>query len=184
LSTAVAAGHPATSAQGQGSPAPQLHRDWAHPFCTRTGLTAATSAGGSPLPHLHQDWAHHGHICAGTGLTPPTSAPGLGSRAAAASGQRRRRRSALTSPSLSAESASPTQASRCYHIACMQHCTMCIVQHPTYNTQNATRIVQHPNPEDQAQTQAPCQPSLRGLRRATVVAYTTVTSQPSVVTDP
>ena len=28
--------------------------------------------------HLSQDWAHPGHICTGTGLTPPTSAPGLG----------------------------------------------------------------------------------------------------------
>ena len=66
----------------------------------------------------------------------------------------------------------------------MQHCTIRIVQHATYNTQNATRIVQHPNPEDQAQTQAPCQPSLRDIRRATVVAYTTVTTQPSVASDP
>ena len=28
--------------------------------------------------HLHRDWAHTSHICTGTGLTPPTSAPGLG----------------------------------------------------------------------------------------------------------
>jgi hypothetical protein len=33
---------------------------------------------GSPLPHLHRDWAHPCHICTGTGLTPATSAPGLG----------------------------------------------------------------------------------------------------------
>jgi hypothetical protein len=33
---------------------------------------------GSPLPHLHQDWAHPCHTCAETGLTPATSAPGLG----------------------------------------------------------------------------------------------------------
>jgi hypothetical protein len=33
---------------------------------------------GSPLPHLRRDWAHPCHICAGTGLTPATSAPGLG----------------------------------------------------------------------------------------------------------
>jgi hypothetical protein len=33
-----------------------------------------------PLPRLHQDWAHPCHICTKTGLTPPTSAPGLGSR--------------------------------------------------------------------------------------------------------
>ncbi len=32
-----------------------------------------------PLPHLHRDWARLSHICTGTGLTPPTSAPGLGS---------------------------------------------------------------------------------------------------------
>ena len=55
-----------------GAPLPHLHRDWAHPchICTRTR---------SPLPHLHRDWAHPCHICAGTGLTPATSVPGLGS---------------------------------------------------------------------------------------------------------
>ena len=34
---------------------------------------------GSPLPHLRRDWAHPCHICAGTGLSPATSAPGPGS---------------------------------------------------------------------------------------------------------
>ncbi len=34
---------------------------------------------GSPRPHLRRDRAHPGHICAGTALTPATSAPGLGS---------------------------------------------------------------------------------------------------------
>jgi hypothetical protein len=29
-------------------------------------------------PHLSRDWAHPSHICAGTGLTPATSATGLG----------------------------------------------------------------------------------------------------------
>ena len=29
--------------------------------------------------HQHRDWAHRSHICTGTGLTAPTSAPGLGS---------------------------------------------------------------------------------------------------------
>jgi hypothetical protein len=38
---------------------------------------------GSPLPHLHRDWAHPCHICAGTGLTAATSAPGLQEAAAA-----------------------------------------------------------------------------------------------------
>ena len=35
----------------------------------------------APLPRLHRDCqcAHPGHVCAGTGLTPATSAPGLGS---------------------------------------------------------------------------------------------------------
>ena len=33
---------------------------------------------GATLPRLHRDWAHPSHICTGTGLTPPTSAPGLG----------------------------------------------------------------------------------------------------------
>jgi hypothetical protein len=44
------------------------------------GSRAGTSAPGrgSPLPHLHRDWAHPCHICTGTGLTPATSAPGLG----------------------------------------------------------------------------------------------------------
>jgi hypothetical protein len=32
---------------------------------------------GSPQPHLRSCWAHPSHICAGTGLTPATSAPGL-----------------------------------------------------------------------------------------------------------
>ncbi len=42
--------------------------------------TPATSAPGlgSRLPHLLRDWAHPCHICSGTGLAPPTSAPGLG----------------------------------------------------------------------------------------------------------
>ena len=44
-------------------PGPHLHRDG----CRR-------------LPHLHRDWAHCCHICTVTGLTPPTSAPGLGPR--------------------------------------------------------------------------------------------------------
>jgi hypothetical protein len=34
---------------------------------------------GPTLPHLHRDWARPCHICTGTGLAPPTSAPGLGS---------------------------------------------------------------------------------------------------------
>ena len=32
---------------------------------------------GSTRPHLRCGWAHPAHICTGTGLTPPTSAPGL-----------------------------------------------------------------------------------------------------------
>jgi hypothetical protein len=55
-----------------GSPLPHLHRDWARPCHTWTGL-------GAPLPHLHRDWAHPCHICTETGLTPATSALGLGS---------------------------------------------------------------------------------------------------------
>ncbi len=42
---------------------PHLRRDW-----------------GPPRPHLHRDWAHPRHICTGTGPTPATSAPGLGSQ--------------------------------------------------------------------------------------------------------
>ena len=47
----------------------------------RARVVRGTSAPGlgSPRPHLCRDWAHPAHICAGTRLTPPTSAPGLGS---------------------------------------------------------------------------------------------------------
>ncbi len=63
---------------------PHLHRDrvCCH-IWTGTG-SAATSgprwsrAPARPLPHLFRDSAHPCHICTGTGLTPPTSAPGLG----------------------------------------------------------------------------------------------------------
>ena len=41
-------------------------------YLIRTGLVRA-------LPHLHRDWAHPCHICTWTGLTPATSAPGVGS---------------------------------------------------------------------------------------------------------
>ncbi len=60
-----AAAPPRTSAPGLGSSPSYI--------CTRTGLTAATSALGglgSPRPHLHRDRAHSTHS---------TSAPGLGS---------------------------------------------------------------------------------------------------------
>jgi hypothetical protein len=40
-------------------------------------VSAAESLQASP--HLRRDWAHPAHICAGTGVTPPTSAPGPGS---------------------------------------------------------------------------------------------------------
>jgi hypothetical protein len=40
---------------------------------------ARPSRPGSPPPDRRQDRAHPTHICAGTGLTPPTSAPGPGS---------------------------------------------------------------------------------------------------------
>jgi hypothetical protein len=85
---------PATSAPGLGAPLPQLNRDGAHPgnICPGTGLT--------PMPHLRRDWARRcgqlhqseaglahpktsPHVgsppCDGTGLTPATSAPGMGS---------------------------------------------------------------------------------------------------------
>jgi hypothetical protein len=90
--------------RGWAHPLPHLRRDWAHPYdiCAGTELAPATSALGlcspaphlcrdwiHPLPHLHWDWAHPatsalgpgppGHICAGTGLTPATSASGLSS---------------------------------------------------------------------------------------------------------
>ncbi len=44
----------------------------------RSPLPCASASGpGSPLPHLRRDCAHACHICAGTALTLPTSAPGL-----------------------------------------------------------------------------------------------------------
>ena len=46
--------------------------------CTSRGRATPTS-GSAPRPHLHRDWAHRCHICAGTGRTAATSAPGLGS---------------------------------------------------------------------------------------------------------
>ncbi len=54
-------------------PWPHLRRDWAHP------LPHLRRAWAHPLPHLRRDWAHPSHICTGTGLTPATSTPGLGS---------------------------------------------------------------------------------------------------------
>ena len=71
---------PATSLPGLGAPPELLRRDWLgspRPRLHRDWL-------GSPRPHLRRDRAHPVHICAGTGLTPPTSAPGLGSPAAVA----------------------------------------------------------------------------------------------------
>jgi hypothetical protein len=74
---------------------PDLHRDWARPpphhgilarpghICAGTWLApghCGSAFGLGLTPHLHRDWAHAYHICTGTGLTPATSAPGLGSR--------------------------------------------------------------------------------------------------------
>jgi hypothetical protein len=97
---------PATSVLGQSSILPHLHRDGAHPshICTGTGLVLChicawtwpspppTSASGlgsrlatsdqdwaPTLPHMHRSGLPSCRICAGLGLTPPTSAPGLGS---------------------------------------------------------------------------------------------------------
>ncbi len=83
------------SAPGPGSPLQHLHEDWAHPCphlhrdwarpnrilhrdWARPG-TLHQPRLGSPLPQLRRDRAHPCHICTGTGLTPPTSAPGPGS---------------------------------------------------------------------------------------------------------
>jgi hypothetical protein len=41
--------------------------------------SALQATTGSPLPRLPRDWARPSHVCPGTGLAPPTSAPGLGS---------------------------------------------------------------------------------------------------------
>ena len=85
------------------NPRPHLHRDWAHPchICTRTAHALQVRRGprrrAPQHTHvhrgpgrrggrgyrvrrgLHRDWAHPAHICAGTGRTLATSAPGLGS---------------------------------------------------------------------------------------------------------
>jgi hypothetical protein len=60
------------------------------PYCTslcvpayhaaRDDCRPESSAPPMGRPHLHRDWAHPSHISTGTGLAPPTSAPGLGSR--------------------------------------------------------------------------------------------------------
>ena len=92
----------ATSAPGLGLSLPHLHRDWAHPRHICAGTAHALQVRRGPRrrapqhTHVHRgpgrrggrgyrvrrglqrDWAHPAHICAGTGLTPPTSAPGLG----------------------------------------------------------------------------------------------------------
>ncbi len=50
------------------------------PRCERGGIRGGAGVDRRPvLSHLRRDWAHPTHICAGTGLAPPTSAPGLGS---------------------------------------------------------------------------------------------------------
>ena len=53
---------------------------------TKTRIKACQVRDGSPLPHLRRDWAHRRDICAGTGLIPPRSAPGLGSAVPSAPG--------------------------------------------------------------------------------------------------
>ena len=68
-SCALCLGKRATNARAQTAIA-QADRE-PHP-------TAAPGA--PPGPLLHWDWAHPCHIFTGTGLTAPTSAPGLGSR--------------------------------------------------------------------------------------------------------
>jgi hypothetical protein len=50
-------------------------RNVLHPPITRAHPAPSALRLGSPLPHLRRDWAHPAHICAATGLTPPTSAP-------------------------------------------------------------------------------------------------------------
>ena len=57
----------------------ELH-DWRYPNEPKL-YTIHQRQGGyaNKATHLHQDWTHPGHICIGTGLTPATFAPGLGS---------------------------------------------------------------------------------------------------------
>jgi hypothetical protein len=50
-----------------------------HLYFTAQINPQAIATGRHPRPHLHRDWAHPTHICLAIGLTPPTSAPGLGS---------------------------------------------------------------------------------------------------------
>ena len=47
--------------------------------CSLGGCLGSHEALGASSPHLRQDWAHPARICTGTGLTPPTSVPGLSS---------------------------------------------------------------------------------------------------------
>ena len=55
-----------------------LHATWTIGTANRKHIKRKLISG-STRPHLHRDWAHPGHICTGIGLTPATSAPGLGS---------------------------------------------------------------------------------------------------------
>ena len=61
------------------------------------------------VPHLHRDLAHRCHICAGTGLAPATSAPGLGSRLAT-SVQFRTRESSLPIAAATAEASARAES--------------------------------------------------------------------------
>ena len=52
--------------------------DWGSVIASMIALDDEQHVVRSPY-HMHRDWTHSCHICAGTGLTPATSAPGLSS---------------------------------------------------------------------------------------------------------
>jgi hypothetical protein len=73
---------------------------------------------GSPLPHLRRDWARPCHICAGTGLTPATSAPGQERSCAGCGSSEEARHKGLLPKLPTADAASPASpASRCISAA-------------------------------------------------------------------
>ena len=65
----------AAAADGRADGRRNQSRNVLHPPITRAHPAPSALRLGSPLPHLRRDWAHPAHICAATGLTPPTSAP-------------------------------------------------------------------------------------------------------------
>jgi hypothetical protein len=64
-------------ARNAGAQRPRLHQEWARP-CHLCAPATSASGLGSALPRSPLNWAHRWRIYTDTGLTSPTSAPGLG----------------------------------------------------------------------------------------------------------